>query len=73
MGDKPKQRIDGTHIFFDFLKPSKSGKTLEYHVRAKDDCLGTVNWFGRWRCYSFNPCREPYSRRFVCGRDRRFL
>jgi hypothetical protein len=53
----PIKRVDATHIYFDFVTRSKSGKTLEYHVMAKDnsDCLGSVNWFGRWRCYVFNP------------------
>jgi hypothetical protein len=53
----PEQRVDGTHIYFDFVTRSRSGKTLEYHVMARDgsDCLGSVNWFGRWRCYVFNP------------------
>jgi hypothetical protein len=53
----PALRVDGTHVYFDFVTRSKSGKTLEYHVMTKDDtdCLGSVNWFGRWRCYAFNP------------------
>ena len=57
MSVEPTQRIDATHIYFDFVTRSKSGKTLEYHVMTNDgtDCLGSVNWFGRWRCYSFNP------------------
>lgn len=36
--------------------PSPSGKTNVWTIYDRRGyILGTVSWFGRWRCYAFNP------------------
>ena len=36
---------------------SPSGKTKVWSIFDRNGgLLGTVSWFGRWRCYAFNPC-----------------
>ena len=36
---------------------SPSGKTNVWSIfDLRGELLGTVSWFGRWRCYAFNPC-----------------
>lgn len=46
---------------------SESGKTKRFVVRAKSDdaLLGRIQWFGRWRCYVFQPC-FPTTFEHVC-------
>lgn len=40
-----------------FTQVPSSGKTEIWHVTANEGghVLGTIKWFGRWRCYSFFP------------------
>jgi hypothetical protein len=58
-----------TYVEFHDGGRSLSGKTFIYEVRAKGGgSLGTVAWFGRWRCYSFFPAaRTVFERK--CLRD----
>lgn len=54
-------RVEGTHIYFAFAAMSESGKTVIYDVNTKGESavwLGSVRWFGRWRCYVFEPLRD---------------
>lgn len=58
-----------SYIDFVLVGRSSSGKTLVWEVHSKDGgLLGTVSWFGRWRCYAFSPNeRTVFERR--CLRD----
>lgn len=49
-------RVGANYVIFLFDGVTESGKTSEYDVVTKDgnDWIGTVSWFGRWRCYVFN-------------------
>lgn len=44
-------------IEFQKLGSVKGRKTDTYHVVTKDgsSSLGTVSWYGPWRCYAFYP------------------
>lgn len=74
LNQKPDARfsakVPATHIYFSFNGVRKSGKTVEYDVNTNDetDWLGTVSWFGRWRCYAFNPAPMTVFEK-VCLRD----
>lgn len=39
---------------------SKSGVTRIWSVQSKSQgaILGYIQWFGRWRCYAFDPLAE---------------
>jgi len=44
------------YINFRNERPSKSGKTKIWDVTSiRDEILGEIKWFGRWRRYAFNP------------------
>ena len=47
----------GTYVMFRRTGVSESGRTLKFDVIAKEDNLrlGRVEWFGRWRKYTFRP------------------
>lgn len=45
-----------TYIEFVFVAKSASQKTSIWTaVASGGEPLGTVKWFGRWRCYAFFP------------------
>lgn len=54
-------KVGANYVVFVFNGVTESGKTAEYNVEndARDDVLGTIGWFGRWRCYAFDPW--PYT------------
>lgn len=58
--------------FIEFFRAadSPSGKTRTWDIRTKDSLepLGSVRWFGRWRCYAFYPVSGTVFER-VCLRD----
>lgn len=56
------------YIVIEETNRSKSGKTGIYTVYSRDNVLGVVRWFGRWRQYAFFPKSDTlYSR--GCLRD----
>ncbi len=44
-------------LLFDYKGQSPSGKTERWDVvsKAQGAVLGTIQWFGRWRQYTFDP------------------
>lgn len=58
------------YISFTFNGVTESGKTAEYDVNAKEpkDWLGTIAWYGRWRCYAFTPAPSTIFEK-TCMRD----
>ena len=51
-------KAGASYVVFIFNGVTESGKTAEYNVETdtgKNEVLGTIGWFGRWRCYSFDP------------------
>lgn len=63
-------REHGTNISFGLIGTSPSGKTRVWEVvnRRDGSSIGTVRWFGRWRCYSFHPDANTVFEK-VCLRD----
>lgn len=52
--------------------PNPGKKTLRFGVAAKADgfSLGTVSWYGPWRCYGFTPTlASPVVFEHRCLRD----
>ena len=48
--------MSATWIRFERIGDSASGKTRMWRVMANSGGdLGTIKWFGRWRCYAFYP------------------
>ena len=59
------------YIEFSAPEPSATGRTQVWVVRAKGGAplaLGSVKWFGRWRCYAFFPLGDTVFER-ECLRD----
>ncbi|GAF70793.1 unnamed protein product [marine sediment metagenome] len=51
------------------IEPVNKRKTKIFEVVAKKnkDCLGTIEWSTRWRCYAFNPINSYFEE--DCLRD----
>ena len=43
--------------YLEFRFVEQKPKTKVFHIVAKktDDCIGVIQWYGRWRCYIFMP------------------
>lgn len=53
-GDGPSYA--GTHIRFNYLRDTISGKTKIWNVISlSGDDLGEIKWFSKWRKYCFFP------------------
>lgn len=50
-------KVGANFVIFLFNGVTESGKTAEYNVEndSNGDVLGTITWYGRWRCYVFGP------------------
>lgn len=50
---------DSKYLTFEW-RESVSRRTSQWIVRsrASGDMLGTIKWFGRWRCYAYFPKTE---------------
>lgn len=49
----------GKYMFIGAVKKSPSGKTKVWSIVDRHvGLLGTVAWYGPWRCYAFRPCQE---------------
>jgi len=61
---------EGTHIRFVPAEVPAHWKTLGWKVENKHDgvSLGTIEWFSRWRKYSFFPAPETVYEE-VCLRE----
>ncbi len=54
----PNPFIEGKYLRFEAV--ARKPKTRIWAVLSKEsgDALGLVQWFGRWRCYSFFPAKD---------------
>lgn len=56
-------------LTFRFNHLSSSGKTSVWTVGGEgDNCIGSIDWYGRWRSYVFNPRPETIFEQ-TCLRD----
>jgi hypothetical protein len=56
MDDTIERAWTGKWLAMALIKTSPTGKTHVWSVTSlRGDELGMISWFGRWRCYAFNP------------------
>lgn len=55
--DESERCVYATHIYFWHDIEDDRPKTQWWSVLTKDynELLGSIHWFGRWRCYAFFP------------------
>jgi hypothetical protein len=66
--EKPQNSFGPKYVSFVFL--TSTGKTSIWEVAPTDGgvALGSVKWFGRWRCYAFFAHYDPILEK-TCLRD----